>query len=59
MGVLAANERCVSTTNRNFVGRMGDKSSEVILSGVPVACASAIAGRVATPSELGIEGGIV
>src|SRR5574344_407362 len=59
MGVLAANERCVSTTNRNFVGRMGDKSSEVILSGVPVACASALAGRVATPSELGIEGGIV
>ncbi len=49
MGVLADGEVCVSTTNRNFVGRMGDTSSKVILSGVPVACASAIAGHVAVP----------
>lgn len=53
MGVLANGERCVSTTNRNFVGRMGDTGSEVILSGVPVACASAIAGYVATPDMIG------
>ncbi|SCW41087.1 3-isopropylmalate/(R)-2-methylmalate dehydratase large subunit [Ruminococcaceae bacterium YRB3002] len=52
MGVLAAGERCVSTTNRNFVGRMGHVDSEVILAGVPVACASAILGRVGTPDEL-------
>ena len=53
MGVLAKGERCVSTTNRNFVGRMGDTESEVILSGVPVACASAVAGFVATPAMIG------
>lgn len=52
MGVLAKGERCVSTTNRNFVGRMGDVESEVILSGVPVAASSAILGRVGTPDEL-------
>ncbi|MBR2821912.1 MAG: 3-isopropylmalate dehydratase large subunit [Clostridiales bacterium] len=52
MGVLAKGERCVSTTNRNFVGRMGDPGSEVILSGVPVAAASAVLGRVGTPDEL-------
>ena len=52
MGVLAKGERCVSTTNRNFVGRMGDTGSEVILSGVPVAAASAVLGRVGTPDEL-------
>ena len=52
MGVLAAGERCVSTTNRNFVGRMGHVDSEVILAGVPVACASAVLGRVGTPEEL-------
>ncbi len=52
MGVLAKGERCVSTTNRNFVGRMGDVDSEVILSGVPVAAASAVLGRVGTPDEL-------
>jgi 3-isopropylmalate/(R)-2-methylmalate dehydratase large subunit len=52
MGVLAKGERCVSTTNRNFVGRMGDVGSEVILSGVPVAVASAVLGRVGTPDEL-------
>ena len=52
MGVLAKGERCVSTTNRNFVGRMGDPESEVILSGVPVAVSSAVLGRVGTPDEL-------
>lgn len=52
MGILAAGERCVSTTNRNFVGRMGHVDSEVILSGVPVAVASAVKGRVATPDEI-------
>ena len=52
MGVLAKGERCVSTTNRNFVGRMGDPESEVILSGVPVAASSAVLGRVGTPDEL-------
>ena len=53
MGVLAKGERCVSTTNRNFVGRMGHIDSEVILSGVPVACASAVLGYVGTPDMLG------
>lgn len=52
MGILAEDERCVSTTNRNFVGRMGHVKSEVILSGVPVAVASAVMGRVATPDEI-------
>ncbi|MCQ2503829.1 MAG: 3-isopropylmalate dehydratase large subunit [Saccharofermentans sp.] len=55
MGILAEGERCVSTTNRNFVGRMGHVKSEVILAGVPVAVASAIMGKVATPFDL--EGG--
>lgn len=52
MGVLAKGERCVSTTNRNFVGRMGHVESEVILSGIPVAVASAVLGRVATPDQM-------
>ncbi len=52
MGVLAAGERCISTTNRNFVGRMGDVTSEVYLSSPAIAAASAILGRIGGPSDL-------
>ncbi|MGE5894754.1 MAG: 3-isopropylmalate dehydratase large subunit [bacterium] len=54
MGILAKGERAISTTNRNFVGRMGHPESEVYLSGPAVAAASAVFGRIATPDELGI-----
>ena len=52
MGILAAGERCVSTTNRNFVGRMGDVESEVYLASPAVAAASAVLGRIAGPKEV-------
>ena len=52
MGILAAGERSVSSTNRNFIGRMGDKASEVYLAGPAVVAASAIAGRIVTPDML-------
>lgn len=52
MGVLAAGERCVSTTNRNFVGRMGSPQSEVYLTGPAVAAASAVLGRIGGPEEV-------
>ena len=52
MGVLAGGERAVSTTNRNFRGRMGHPESEVYLAGPAVAAASAIAGRIAHPGEI-------
>jgi 3-isopropylmalate/(R)-2-methylmalate dehydratase large subunit len=52
MGILAEDEKAVSTTNRNFVGRMGHPKSEVYLSGPAVAAASAIAGKIATPEEV-------
>ena len=52
MGILAPGERCLSTTNRNFVGRMGSKDSEVYLAGPAVAAATAIVGRIAGPDEV-------
>ncbi|MBI4332381.1 MAG: 3-isopropylmalate dehydratase large subunit [Chloroflexi bacterium] len=52
MGILAAGERCLSTTNRNFVGRMGSPKSEVYLANPAVAAASAILGRIASPEEI-------
>jgi 3-isopropylmalate/(R)-2-methylmalate dehydratase large subunit len=52
MGILAAGERCISTTNRNFVGRMGHPQSEVYLAGPAVAAASAVLGRIGGPAEL-------
>lgn len=51
-GILAEGERCISTTNRNFVGRMGHVDSEIYLASPAVATASAILGRIASPEEL-------
>jgi len=53
MGVLAAGEKSISTTNRNFKGRMGHIESEVYLSGPAVAAASAVLGKIASPEEIG------
>ncbi len=52
MGILAAGEKCISTTNRNFVGRMGSTKSEVYLANPAVAAASAIAGYIVSPGEI-------
>ena len=52
MGILAAGERAVATTNRNFVGRMGHVDSEVYLASPYVAAASAVAGKIATPDQI-------
>ncbi len=52
MGVLADGERCISTTNRNFVGRMGSPESEVYLCNPAVAAASAVAGRITSPENI-------
>jgi len=53
MGVMAAGEKCVSTTNRNFVGRMGHVDSLIYLASPEVAAASAIAGYIANPEKVG------
>jgi len=52
MGILAAGERCISTTNRNFVGRMGHVDSEVYLASPAVAAASVVAGKIICPCQL-------
>ncbi|MCL2858044.1 MAG: 3-isopropylmalate dehydratase large subunit [Oscillospiraceae bacterium] len=52
MGVLAAGERCVATTNRNFVGRMGHVESEVYLASAQVAAATALAGKISDPRKM-------
>ena len=55
MGVLGKGERCLSTSNRNYVGRMGDREAEVFLAGPAVAAATAVRGRITDPREMARE----
>lgn len=55
MGVLGPGEICVSTSNRNYVGRMGDPTAQVYLANPAVAMATAVAGELCHPQDLGIE----
>lgn len=56
MGILGEGERCVSTTNRNFVGRMGARTSENVLANSAVAAASAVMGKIRTdPRDLYLQ----
>ena len=52
MGILGDDEVAISTTNRNFVGRMGARSSKIYLSNSAIAAASAIAGKIAHPNQI-------
>lgn len=52
MGILGQGERCIATTNRNFIGRMGDRSSEIYLANSAIAAASAVMGKIADPRDL-------
>ncbi len=54
MGILAKGEKALATTNRNFVGRMGDPASEVYLAGPAVAAASAVTGKISSPEEVAV-----